>query len=111
MDRSCTDEVDAHATALHADLGVSAGRMAATSTIAETYRGPLSTATIPHVGSADHQDMAIAHQWAARIPVPTDAIDDQTAIKVTVGNVEVVSERHWRLFTLIEIEDAERRVV
>jgi hypothetical protein len=50
-------------------------------------------------GHADHQDMAIAEQWAARIPAPTYAIDDQTAIKVTDGNVEVVSEGHWRLFT------------
>ncbi len=30
---------------------------------------------------------------------PTYAIDDQTAIKVTDGNVEVVSEGHWKLFT------------
>jgi dipeptidase E len=51
------------------------------------------------VDNADHQDMAIAEQWAARIPAPTYAIDDQTAIKVTDGNVEVVSEGHWRLFT------------
>jgi dipeptidase E len=36
---------------------------------------------------------------AARIPVPTYAIDDQTAIKVTDGTVEVVSEGHWKLFT------------
>jgi dipeptidase E len=26
-------------------------------------------------------------------------IDDQTAIKVTNGAVEVVSEGHWKLFT------------
>ena len=31
--------------------------------------------------------------------VPGYAIDDQTAIKVTDGTVEVVSEGHWRLFT------------
>jgi dipeptidase E len=36
--------------------------------------------------------------WAAGIPVPTYAIDDQTAIKVTDGTVEVVSEGHWKLF-------------
>lgn len=42
--------------------------------------------------------MAIAEQWAARIPVPTYAIDVQTAIKVTDGKVEVVSEGHWKLF-------------
>ena len=33
------------------------------------------------------------------LPVPGYAIDDQTAIKVTDGTVEVVSEGHWRLFT------------
>jgi dipeptidase E len=33
------------------------------------------------------------------VPVPGYAIDDQTAIKVTGGTVEVVSEGHWKLFT------------
>ena len=61
--------------------------------------GLVDFAIIPHVDNADHQDMAIAEQWAARIPAPTYAIDDQTAIKVTDGNVEVVSEGHWKLFT------------
>jgi dipeptidase E len=36
-------------------------------------------------------------RWAAGIPVPTYAIDDQTAIKVTDGRVEVVSEGQWKL--------------
>jgi dipeptidase E len=31
--------------------------------------------------------------------VPTYGIDDETAIKVTGGTVEVVSEGHWKLFT------------
>jgi dipeptidase E len=61
--------------------------------------GLVDFAIIPHVDNADHQDMAVAEQWAARMPVPTYAIDDQTAIKVTDGNVEVVSEGHWKLFT------------
>ena len=34
-----------------------------------------------------------------RDPDPAYAIDDQTAIKVTDGVVEVVSEGHWKLFT------------
>jgi len=33
-----------------------------------------------------------------RIPVPTYAIDDQTAIKVVDGQVEVISEGHWKRF-------------
>ena len=36
---------------------------------------------------------------AATLPMPSYAIDDQTAIKVTDGRVEVVTEGHWRLFT------------
>jgi dipeptidase E len=43
--------------------------------------------------------MAAAEEWAAGLPVPGYAIDDQTAIKVTDGTVEVVSEGHWKLFT------------
>jgi dipeptidase E len=43
--------------------------------------------------------MANARKWAASMPVPSYAIDDQTAIKVTNGTVEVVSEGHWKLFT------------
>jgi hypothetical protein len=30
---------------------------------------------------------------------PTYAIDDETAIKVVDGTVEVVSAGHWKLFT------------
>jgi dipeptidase E len=35
---------------------------------------------------------------AAGIDVPTYAIDDETAIKVTGNTVEVISEGHWKLF-------------
>ena len=35
----------------------------------------------------------------AAVPVPTYAIDDQTAIKVVDGTVDVVSEGHWKRFT------------
>ena len=43
--------------------------------------------------------MAGAEEWAAGVPAPGYAIDDQTAIKVSDGTVEVVSEGHWRMFT------------
>ena len=43
--------------------------------------------------------MADAEEWAAAIEGPAYAIDDQTAIKVVDGNVEVVSEGEWKLFT------------
>ncbi len=41
-----------------------------------------------------------AEKWAAEIQVPAYAIDDQTALKVVDGAVEVVSEGHWKRFTL-----------
>jgi dipeptidase E len=43
--------------------------------------------------------MAHAEKWAAGLTVPGYAMDDQTAIKVIDGAVEVVSEGHWKLFT------------
>ena len=56
---------------------------------------------IPQQDNEDHPDASLANseKWAARIPEPTYAIDDQTAIKVVAGTVEVVSEGHWKLFT------------
>jgi dipeptidase E len=59
--------------------------------------GLVDFAIIPHVEYDDHLDVANAAKWAARLPVPTYAIDDETAIKVTDGTVEVVSEGHWQL--------------
>jgi dipeptidase E len=41
--------------------------------------------------------MATAEQWAADIAGPAYAIDDQTAIKVVDGTVEVVTEGQWKL--------------
>jgi dipeptidase E len=43
--------------------------------------------------------MAVAEEWAVGMPGPAYAMDDETAIKVVDGTVEVVSEGHWRLFT------------
>ena len=43
--------------------------------------------------------MADAEKWAAGMSVPGYAMDDETAIKVTDGTVEVVSEGHRRPFT------------
>jgi dipeptidase E len=55
----------------------------------------------PHL---DHPSMpahslACAEKWAAGLTVPGYAMDDETAIKVVDGSVEVVSEGHWKLFT------------
>jgi hypothetical protein len=42
--------------------------------------------------------LASVEKWASGIPVPTYAIDDATAVKIIEGDVEVVSEGHWKLF-------------
>jgi dipeptidase E len=57
-------------------------------------------AIFPHL---DHEmlpynTMAAAEKWAAGMQGSAYAIDDQTAIKVIDGAVEVVSEGHWKLF-------------
>lgn len=44
--------------------------------------------------------MSVAEKWVAEIAGPAYAIDDQTAIKMTDGTVEVISEGHWNLFPL-----------
>jgi dipeptidase E len=43
--------------------------------------------------------LANIERWAAGLSVTAYAIDDQTAIRVVDGNVEVVSEGHWRRFS------------
>jgi dipeptidase E len=53
----------------------------------------------PHLFLWDTHTMAEAERWAADIAGPAYAIDDQTAIKVTDGTVDVVSEGHWQLLT------------
>jgi dipeptidase E len=63
--------------------------------------GLVDFALIPHLDHEDHPDASLANaeKWAARLPVPTYAIDDQTAIVVVDGAAEVVSEGHWKRFT------------
>jgi dipeptidase E len=62
--------------------------------------GLVDFAVIPHFENPNHPDASVANaeQWAAKLPVPTYAIDDATAVKVVDGAVEVVSEGSWRLF-------------
>jgi dipeptidase E len=62
--------------------------------------GLVDFALIPHLDNENHPDAssANAEKWAARLPVPVYAIDDQTAITVADGIVEIVSEGHWKLF-------------
>ena len=67
----------------------------------DTALGMVGFSIFPHLDHENMPDNSItnAERWAASLPVPGYAIDDQTAIKVTDGTVEVISEGHWRLFT------------
>ncbi|HSC51196.1 MAG TPA: Type 1 glutamine amidotransferase-like domain-containing protein [Gaiellaceae bacterium] len=93
-------------------VGFSAGSMAMTPRIGEDFvgwqpptggdesLGVVDFSIFPHV---DHPDlpentMAAAERWAAGLPNPAYAIDDETAIAVVDDTVDVVSEGHWRLF-------------
>jgi dipeptidase E len=62
--------------------------------------GLVDFAVIPHLEHPDHPDASLANaeKWAAHIPAPTYALDDESAVKVVDGAVEVVSEGQWRLF-------------
>ena len=94
-------------------VGLSAGSMVMAPNIGEDFvgwrpptggdetLGLVEFSMFPHL---DHEDlpqntMADAEKWAAGMSVSAYAIDDETAIKVADGNVEVVSEGHWKLFT------------
>jgi dipeptidase E len=62
--------------------------------------GIVDFAMFPHLDhpALPENTMADAERWAATMPVPAYAIDDETAIKVVDGTVEVISEGQWRLF-------------
>ena len=57
-------------------------------------------AVIPHFNNPAFQEACglNVEKWAAKIPAAVYAIDEQTAIKVTDGTVEIVSEGNWKLF-------------
>jgi len=94
-------------------VGLSAGSMVMTPRIGEDFvgwkppeggdatLGVVEFAIFPHLDhpALPENTMADAERWAAGMSVPCYAIDDQTAIKVVDGTVEVVSEGHWKLFT------------
>jgi dipeptidase E len=62
--------------------------------------GLVDFAMFPHLDNPALPDnsMADAERWAAGMSVPCYAMDDETAIKVTDGAIEVVSEGNWKLF-------------
>ena len=93
--------------------GLSAGSMAMTPRIGEDFvywrppagdddaLGFVDFSIFPHVDHVDlpENTMANAAAWAAGIPGPSYAIDDETAIMITDGAIDIVSEGHWKLFT------------
>jgi len=62
--------------------------------------GIVDFAIFPHLDhpALPENTMADAERWAAGMSVSCYAIDDETAIQVVDGTVEVVSEGHWKLF-------------
>ena len=93
-------------------VGLSAGSMVMTPSIGQDFvrwtppSGGDETLGIVDFSIFTHLDhpelpentMADAEKWAASIPRPAYAIDDETAIQVVDGAVSVVSEGHWKLF-------------
>ncbi len=94
-------------------VGVSAGSMVLTPSIGDDFvrwrppdggdrtLGLVEFSIFPHLDDPKFPEnsMACAEQWAASMPQPGYLIDDQTAIKVTDGAVEVVTEGRWKLVT------------
>ncbi|HEY0416458.1 MAG TPA: Type 1 glutamine amidotransferase-like domain-containing protein [Gaiellaceae bacterium] len=92
-------------------VGVSAGSMVMTPRIGTDFvnwhspngdrtLGVVDFSIFPHVDNPDlpENTMAAAERWAADVSVPAYAIDDETAISVVGGVVDVVSEGRWKLF-------------
>ena len=94
-------------------VGLSAGSMVMTPRIGEDFveekppitgddraLGVVGFSIFPHV---DHPEltentMAAAEKWAAGLGCPAYAIDDESALQVVNGQVQVVSEGHWKYF-------------
>jgi dipeptidase E len=94
-------------------VGLSAGSMVMTPRVGEQFvetkpsitgddvtLGVVDFSIFPHLDYPGwtQNTMANAEKWAACIGGPAYAIDDQTAIKVVDGKVEVVSEGNWKYF-------------
>ena len=90
-------------------VGVSAGSMALTPRIGDYFvewpsapddrtLGVVDFSIFPHLFAFPTNTMADAERWAADIGVPAYAIDEQTAITVVDGTVEVISEGQWTKF-------------
>jgi dipeptidase E len=89
-------------------VGVSAGSMVMTPRIGDAFAewpsatndrtlGVVDFSIFPHLDVFPENTLAEAELWAAGISTPAYALDDQSALKVTDGTVEVVSEGQWKL--------------
>jgi dipeptidase E len=87
-------------------VGVSAGSMVLTPRIGAYFvewpsapddrtLGVVDFSIFPHLDAFPGNSRADAERWAADIGVPAYAIDEQTAITVVDGAIEVVSEGQW----------------
>jgi dipeptidase E len=92
-------------------VGVSAGSMVMTPRIGARFvewplapddctLGLVDFSIFPHLDAFPRNTRADAERWAADIGVRAYAIDEQTAIKVVDGSVEVVSEGQWIEFAM-----------
>lgn len=93
-------------------VGLSAGSMVMAPCIGEWFvgwtpptggdetLGLVDFAMFPHLDhpALAYNTMVHAEKWAAAMNVPCYAMDDETAIKVVDGTVEVISEGHWKYF-------------
>ena len=90
-------------------VGVSAGSMVMTPRIGAYFvewasapddrtLGVVDFSIFPHLDAFPGNSLADAERWAADLGVPAFAIDEQTAITVVDGAVEVISEGHWTAF-------------
>jgi dipeptidase E len=89
-------------------VGVSAGSMVMTPRIGADFvkwpsapddrtLGVVDFSIFPHLDAFPGNTMEEADRWASEIDGPAYVIDDQSAIKVDTGTVEVVSEGNWKL--------------
>lgn len=91
-------------------VGVSAGSMVMTPRIGsyfvewpeapdDTTLGLVDFCIFPHLDFFPTNTMAHAERWAADLGLPAYVLDEQSAVRVVDGRVDVVSEGRWRLLT------------
>ena len=89
-------------------VGVSAGSMVMTPRIGDFFvewpsapddrtLGIVDFSMFPHLDVFPTNTLAAAERWAADIGGPAYVMDDQTAIRVVDGSVDVISEGTWKL--------------